>query len=276
MQVLVFTDLDGTLLDHHTYDYEPAKALINELQQRKIPLVFSSSKTMVEIEPLRQATHNHHPFIVENGSAVYVPKDYFGRKPYGTFLREEYWVKEFAEPRAHWLQILERLNQQFQNCFESFSQLGPGGIARAAELSVAEATLANQRQYSEPLLWTGDAIKRQAFINELVRAGAFVQQGGRFLTINGNGDKGSALRWLLSHYRERQPKQTFHTISLGDSQNDAPMLEASDTAIVVRSPVKDMPRLQRQSQTQVTTDYGPLGWSNTLRETLDSLEARHG
>lgn len=276
MQVLVFTDLDGTLLDHHTYTYDEAQGLLGELRDQKIPLIFSSSKTRVEIEPLRLATHNQHPFIVENGSAVYVPKDYFGRKPHGTILRENYWVKEFAERRQHWLQILKRLEKQFEGCFTSFSRLGSEGIAQAADISLKEAALANQRQYSEPLLWTGDNTKRQAFINELIRAGAFVQQGGRFLNVNGNGDKGSALRWLLSHYRVQQPAETFHTISLGDSQNDAPMLEASDTAIIVRSPVKDAPRLQRQKRTQVSSDCGPLGWSTTLRATLASLETTHG
>lgn len=276
MQIIVFTDLDGTLLDHHTYSYEQAVDLINELYQQAIPLIYSSSKTRVEIEPLRVATNNQHPFIVENGSAVYVPKNYFIRKPHGTVLREDYWVKEFAEPRAHWLQILRRLEKQFDGCFTSFSQLGAEGIAKAADMSRDEAALANKRQYSEPLLWIGDSTRRQAFINELIRAGAFVQQGGRFLNVNGNGDKGSALRWLLSHYREQQPTETFHTIALGDSQNDAPMLEASDTAIIVRSPVRDTPRLQRQNRTQISNDCGPLGWSKTLRTTLTSLEATHG
>ncbi|MEM8501202.1 MAG: HAD-IIB family hydrolase [Pseudomonadota bacterium] len=276
MQIIVFTDLDGTLLDHHTYSYELADELITELRQQAIPLIYSSSKTLAEIEPLRKATNNQHPFIVENGSAVYVPKDYFVRKPHGTLLRENYWVKEFAEPRAHWLDVLSRLENQFDGCFTSFSQLGLPGIAKAANMSIEEASLANKRQYSEPLLWTGDTARRQAFINELIRAGAFVQQGGRFLNVNGNGDKGSALRWLLSHFREQQPSETFHTIALGDSQNDAPMLEASDTAIIVRSPVKDAPRLQRQIRTQISNDCGPLGWSRTLRATLTSLEANHG
>ncbi|MFK7734181.1 MAG: HAD-IIB family hydrolase [Pseudomonadales bacterium] len=276
MQVLVFTDLDGTLLDHHTYRYDDAQALIDDLRADNIPLIYSSSKTKAEIEPLRTATENQHPFIVENGSAVHVPKDYFGRKPHGTVLREDCWVKEFAEPRTHWLQILKHLQTQFDGCFESFSELGAAGIAKVADMPLEEAALANQRQYSEPLLWTGDTARRQAFINELIRAGAFVQQGGRFLNINGNGDKGSALRWLLSHYRDQQPTETFHTISLGDSQNDAPMLEASDTAIIVRSPVKDPPRLQRQKSTQISVSCGPLGWSTTLRATLQSLEASNG
>lgn len=276
MQILVFTDLDGTLLDHHTYQYDEAEALINDLNKRNIPLIYSSSKTRVEIESLRVATSNQHPFIVENGSAVYVPQKYFARKPHGTVPREDYWVKEFSEPRTHWLEILSRLQKHFDNCFTSFSQLGATGIAEVAELSLDQAKLANQRQYSEPIMWMGDKEIRQAFINELVRAGAFVQQGGRFMSISGNNDKGSALRWLLVQYQAQQPTETFHTVSLGDSQNDAPMLETSDTAIIVRSPVKDLPRLHGQKNTKISTSCGPSGWSTTLRETLKSLEAING
>ena len=50
---IIFTDLDGTLLDHDTYSWEPAAAMLAELQRRGIPVVLNSSKTLAELERLR-------------------------------------------------------------------------------------------------------------------------------------------------------------------------------------------------------------------------------
>ena len=54
-RLLVVTDLDGTLLDHDTYDWEPARPAIEELKQRAFPLVLNSSKTIAELTPIAEA-----------------------------------------------------------------------------------------------------------------------------------------------------------------------------------------------------------------------------
>ena len=52
-QYLVFTDLDGSLLDHHNYSYSDALPQLRQLERRGIPVIPASSKTRVEIERLR-------------------------------------------------------------------------------------------------------------------------------------------------------------------------------------------------------------------------------
>src|SRR4051794_3392531 len=78
--LLVLSDLDGTLLDHTTYAFDAARAALERLRDARVPLVLCTSKTRAEVEPLRAALDNAHPFIVENGGAVYVPVGYF---PFG-------------------------------------------------------------------------------------------------------------------------------------------------------------------------------------------------
>ena len=71
LPVLVFTDLDGTLLDHDDYSFSaavPALALLRELH---ILVIANTSKTLAELEGLKKAMGNLHPCIVENGSALY-------------------------------------------------------------------------------------------------------------------------------------------------------------------------------------------------------------
>jgi len=71
--LIVFTDLDGTLLRHEDYDWSPASAAIAELKRRNVPLVIATSKTRAEIEYLRERIGNQDPFISENGGALYIP-----------------------------------------------------------------------------------------------------------------------------------------------------------------------------------------------------------
>ena len=73
----MFTDLDGTLLDHDTYGFEPALPALAMLAQKNIPVILNSSKTLVEILKIRSALGNCHPFIAENGSVVAVPEQTF-------------------------------------------------------------------------------------------------------------------------------------------------------------------------------------------------------
>ncbi|MBI5025340.1 MAG: HAD-IIB family hydrolase [Nitrospirae bacterium] len=75
--LIIFTDLDGTLLDYHTYSFEKAGPAIELLKKKDIPLVICSSKTRAEIEYYRKKLGNHHPFISENGGGIFIPKDYF-------------------------------------------------------------------------------------------------------------------------------------------------------------------------------------------------------
>lgn len=77
LHYLIFTDLDGILLDHDGYNFDAAKLSLAQLSEQQIPVIINSSKTASEIQSLRLVLNNQHPFIIENGSAVFVPENYF-------------------------------------------------------------------------------------------------------------------------------------------------------------------------------------------------------
>ena len=56
--LLVFTDLDGTLLDHETHSFKRALPAIKILKEKNIPLIFSTSKTRAEIEEVKPQLDN--------------------------------------------------------------------------------------------------------------------------------------------------------------------------------------------------------------------------
>lgn len=266
---LVFTDLDGTLLDHHDYGYAPALPTLALLARENVPVIPVTSKTRAEIEVLRAELGNTHPFIVENGAAVFIPEGYFARRPEGTTQRDGYWIHEASAPRSHWLQVLDRLAGEFAGDFRGFHEAGAAGIAAMTGLSPEAAALANSREYSEPVQWLGSDERRRAFIDRLRAAGANPLQGGRFLSVAGDVDKGRALFWLREAYRNNTPGATVVDLAAGDSGNDVAMLEAAGTALLIRSPVNPFPALARDSGVFFSTHHGPQGWAEGVEAWLE-------
>ena len=76
--VVVFTDLDGTLLDEN-YSYKETLPIISRLLELGFRIVLCSSKTRREIEFYRKVLGIDDPFISENGAAIFVSRDYFGQ-----------------------------------------------------------------------------------------------------------------------------------------------------------------------------------------------------
>ena len=92
MRWVLFTDLDGTLLDHDTYSWAPALPALNELKLRGAAVVLCTSKTRAELMRLRTELRLNDPFITENGAGVFIPEGYFGQPVAGTTLREGFEV----------------------------------------------------------------------------------------------------------------------------------------------------------------------------------------
>jgi mannosyl-3-phosphoglycerate phosphatase len=76
MNLLIFTDLDGTLLDHDSYSFDAAQAALELLRLHQASLIFTTSKTRFEIERLQSAVKICEPFISENGAAIFFPDGY--------------------------------------------------------------------------------------------------------------------------------------------------------------------------------------------------------
>jgi mannosyl-3-phosphoglycerate phosphatase len=256
------------LLDHYNYSFDAALPVLNTLQHLDIPLILVSSKTRAEILAVREQLANRHPFIVENGAAVFIPQQYFPVQPEATVLRDGYWVREMAPSRARWLKILGALAAEFPSGFEYFQRAGISGIMQMTGLSEMQAARANDREYSEPVKWLGAAQDELRFIARLREAGATVSKGGRFLSVSGDCDKGRALRWLRDRYQALTPANPVEDIAIGDSANDCLMLEAARTALLIRSPVHDFPPLAKVDGVIRSQLPGPDGWAEGVAQWL--------
>ena len=69
--VIIFTDLDGTLLNRDTFKFDEIKDYIKSLVSEGIIIIPNTSKTQVEIEDFNKKIDLSLPFISENGSAIF-------------------------------------------------------------------------------------------------------------------------------------------------------------------------------------------------------------
>lgn len=267
---IIFTDLDGSLLNHHDYQYDAALPLLAQLDDAGIPVVFTTSKTREEVLALRIELDNRHPFIIENGAAVLIPQGYFSQQPDNTVDNDRYWICEFVQPREHWQRIIEQAGVSHQNRYTTFAQAGVDGIIEMTGLSVEAATMAGNRHYGEPLQWRGDTEQLDSFVHQLQSLGANVLQGGRFIHVSGDCDKGRALHWLTTVFQQAHPDSNCVTIALGDSGNDIAMLNAADYPIIVKSPVASPPKLEH-SKVYTTQTIAPEGWVEGVQNRLKHL-----
>ncbi len=264
----IFTDLDGTLLDHHTYSYEPALPALDALSRLEFPVIPVTSKTRLEVESLRKEIGLDTPFVTENGAAIFLPDATvrFLGLPHDELdeIREGLFCFSFGPSRQTLIELVEALQLEFPDCFTSFSQLGDQGIAQATGLDAKSAALANSRDYSEPLLWQGTDDELAAFIETLKERGYTALVGGRFLHITTGYDKGKALAWLMARYQAADQASQWLSVALGDSGNDIAMLEAADEAVLIRSPVKDFPEVDETHKVYRTQGCGPSGWTEAI------------
>jgi len=255
-----FSDLDGTLLDHDTYAWGAARPALERLRQRRIPLVLCTSKTRSEVEPLRFQMQNSHPFVTENGGAVFIPVRYFPFATEGAERSSDYEVIPIGTPYASLVAALERASRASGVAVRSFSKMSDEEVAAATGLLAEQARLARQREFDEPFEIV-DAGQAGALLTAIEQEGMRWTTGGRFYHIHGRNDKGAAVRLLASLYRRALGEIT--TVGAGDAANDAGFLNEVDVPILIHSPRLDRLRAL-VPQGRVTRLSGPAGWNETV------------
>ena len=70
-KIVIFTDLDGTLLHNETFKFENIRQYIQNLLSKNISIIPNSSKTKAEILNFCHELKAELPFIAENGAAIY-------------------------------------------------------------------------------------------------------------------------------------------------------------------------------------------------------------
>ncbi len=269
-KAVVFTDLDGTLLDDNYSFYEalPALRLIKEHQ---IPLVFCSSKTKSEIEHYRRLLNNFHPFVSENGGGIFIPKGYFNNASINVFretsLQDDYILIRLGTDYLRLRNALEELRTKGFSV-KGFGDMTVEDISRTMGLDIQQASMSKDRYFDEPFFLYGDLHEKEALFAEIHKMGLKTTEG-KIYHLLGDNDKGRAVSILSGLYRKEY--NDVLTIAIGDGLNDAPMFEHADVGFIVEKAggghemrIK-LPNLVR------VQGIGPQGWNSIIQRFLAHL-----
>ena len=267
-KLVIFTDLDGTLLDYSTYSFKKALPALELIRRQSLPLILCSSKTKTEIEYYRKKLSNTHPFVSENGGGIFIPKKYFN----SLLSTASYPIEEQADYNvirlgARYSDLRNAVKELRQEGFEitGFGDMTAKELAAIANMTIDEAVMAKERDFDEPFIYKGPNHKLPLIFRSINQKGFRFTQG-KFFHILGSSNKGTAVSILTDLYKMKYGN--IKTIALGDSPNDIPMLERVACPILVQKqdglydPQVHMSKLIRAD------GIGPEGWSKALIEFL--------
>ncbi|MEW6417673.1 MAG: HAD-IIB family hydrolase [Nitrospirota bacterium] len=282
-KLIIFTDLDGTLLDYSTYSFEAALPTLQLLKEKNIPLIICSSKTRKEIEHYRKRLDNHHPFISENGGGIFVPKSHFKFKVQDSYNPPtpplaKGGVGGFSEENnyhviklgAKYSDLRKALTQLHSEGFKvkGFGDMSAKEIAEIANMSIGEAEMAKERDFDEPFIFAG-AIHELPLLFDAIKAKGFNCTQGRFFHILGNSDKGKAVSILIKLYKKKFGEVV--TIAIGDSPNDIEMLKEVDYPIIVKRHDGGYDSKINVLNLIKAEGIGPEGWNKAVMKLFESF-----
>ncbi|EAW34073.1 mannosyl-3-phosphoglycerate phosphatase [Lyngbya sp. PCC 8106] len=269
--LLIFTDLDGTLLNSDDYGYDAALPVLKQLQYLKIPVIPVTSKTRTEVEVLREQIGLTDSFIVENGSAVFIPISEQHLASSQTQHQEDYYLMQlgfnYTEARQGLQKVAEALNQPLKG----FADLSEADIHQLTGLPPEDVKQAKSREFSEPFVTPKNftSLEIEQTVNKL---GFQVVVGDRFShLISREAGKGKAVQWLVQQYHNCQPEAKIMTVGLGNSPNDLAMLEVVEIPVIIPGHKGPHPGLENRGW-EVATASGCQGWANAVIEICNSFK----
>ena len=266
---VIFTDLDGTLLDYGSYSFKAVLPALELIKSKNIPLVICTSKTRAEIEFYRKVLDNSDAFISENGGGIFIPEVYFSEDFKYDKQVDGYRVVELGTPYKVLVEALNSIKRETSLNIKGFSEMTISEVLKVSGLRSDLAELAKMREYDEPFLLYGDEKGAEYIKAEITRRGFKHTEGGIFHHIMGENDKGKAVKILIRLLKRKF--SDLQTIGIGDSLNDLPMLEIVDIPILVKKPSGEYDSRIRLDNLILAGGTGPKGWNKVISNFFEKL-----
>jgi len=227
--LIIFTDLDGSLLNHSDYSYKDAIPALKKIKEKNIPLIITTSKTRAEVEELLKELSLNEPFIIENGAAIFFPENYRDFYIRGEKV-DKYTVVKIGKDYRYIREIFKNLKKDYP--IKGFGDMSVEEISYLTGLSLEEANLAKQREFSEPFIIEDESLIPQ-IEKKVSNFGLKITKGGRFYHLIGKEqDKGKAVSKVKEIFKTNSWKN-IKTVGIGDSKNDIPMLKMVDIPVLI-------------------------------------------
>lgn len=263
---VIFTDLDGTLLDYDTYSFERVEEVLGYIREQKIPLVAVTSKTAEEVKQIIRDIGISHPFAVENGGCILFPEDYPGNfnKNQKT---DDYFIVPVTQSHIKLTNVLEAISKNLGIRLQGLSNMTVEEVVSFTGLSAEEALKAQQRYYSEPFLIPSDKSILKKIIRLSDNYNFKIVRGGRFAhLIPKDSGKEIAVKYLINFYQKLYSGIPLISVGLGDSPNDYDFLSITDISVLIRNQEK-IPRFAKKNWI-ISKSPGTAGWADEVKKII--------
>lgn len=271
--LIVFTDLDATLLEEETHRYDAAAPALEELRHAGVPLVLCTGRTRAEVEPLHRELGLTAPFVIENGGGIVIPAAARGWRAPLRARDGGPLVIPVGTPHPSLVAALRDISVETGWRLVGISDLAIEEVADRTGLPWEAAKLAASREFDEPFVIEGadpeaTEAARLAVAAAAERRGLRLTRGGRFHHLTGPADKGKAVRQLLGLH-----EGPVLSLALGDSANDLTMLQAVDRPVIVPRPDGSWSEalLAELPQARRAPFPGPRGWNEAVLAELREM-----
>jgi mannosyl-3-phosphoglycerate phosphatase family protein len=264
-KTIIYSDLDGTLLDEDTYSFSGAIPALEIISDNSIPLVFCSSKTRSEMELWRTRLKNDHPFISENGGGIFIPNGYF---PFYTDPESvkfgSYQLIRLGSDYDFIRREFVSLRKKYGADVRGFGDMEVAEIADLTGLDEENARYAKIRDFDEPFIFNGSPDNE--FLAAIESAG-LNWTIGKLYHILGRHDKGYAINILEKLFKKKYGE--LYTLGLGDSINDKAILKNVAYPVLIRR--KNGAAVDLGDLAAITSkNSGPEGWNEVMMDFLYS------
>jgi mannosyl-3-phosphoglycerate phosphatase len=263
---LIFSAVDGALIDPRTGSWADAEEALSELEHRKIAVILLTSRTRAEIDPVRRKIGHNHPFVTEHGGGIFFPDGYFNVRLPGAVRNGRYLCINQGRPYEEVCTALDEIAEECGVGVAGFHHMSPREVADNTGLRLRDAELARTREYDEPFFFTSadePAIAR--FVEAGQQQGYAVRRSGMFWHFSSGCDPARAVRTLTQLFRDAT-RLKLRAVGIGADAEDVAWLRAVDQAIMLPGG-KAEPEISTSSQTKNIIPGnapGPAGWSEAI------------
>ena len=261
-KVLIFSDLDGTLLNRDTFSFDEIKNYILYLISNDISLIPNSSKTKEEINEFNKKLGEDLPYVVENGAAIFDLHLINSNFPEEIVLSRE--IEEI-------LTIFnEKIPKNLVSKLKFLHNLDLSDQMKILGLSKEKIRNALKRKYSIPLLFNGNISEKREIKNLVKSAGLTLQEGGRVINLCDNVSKSMAMKKVVKLFNKIS-NDKLTTIAVGDNFNDLEMLKNSDIPCLVFNDKFTLETININN-CLVSKKSAPEGWEEIVKLALDKIK----
>ncbi len=255
--IIIFTDLDGSLLDRDSFKFDQIKNYLKNLIDDGIIIIPNTSKTEKETKEFINELGSEVPFISENGSSIH------GLNLINTNFPNKIVL---SRDKQELIKIFDsKVPKELQDKCKFVSNMNSKQQSDIFGLKNNKLKNALDRKYTIPFLFEGDKIQKNRLLKILRSSSLTMQEGGRVINLGDNTNKLKSMNQVIKIYKKVENK--IKVIAVGDNFNDLDMLRNCDLPCLVFN--------DQFKQDQINIDNlivsdkpSPEGWADVIKTAL--------